>query len=302
MAIVEDMHHNGRNTTPPLPQAQQQALLSALNPPANARDALSEPSAASVEEATSKLTFAKENIAFYVRHMSSAATPGWSGWTIRFIQRLVLASNAHAEVLQDRLARFFTRWSTGKLHPRAASMFATSRAVLIPKRGGGWRPLCIGDAWYRLISSAIGLLVIKETSTLLLPLQLGSGFSGGGEIAPRIIQLALDRAELAFEDVAAVSMDVKNAFNSIRHKDVQAGLEEFCPQLLPWFHLMYGNPKQVLWSNGSFACMNSTGRPTLWTALRCRLSSSAPQDIYPDGHHPLRPRPPTRGGLRPCIC
>ncbi|KAJ1396769.1 hypothetical protein B484DRAFT_407222, partial [Ochromonadaceae sp. CCMP2298] len=182
MAIVEDMHHNGRNTTPPLPQAQQQTLLSALNPPANARDLLSAPSAESVEAATSKLIFEKESIAFYVRRMSSAATPGWSGWTIRFIQRLVLNSSTHAEVLQDRLARFFSRWSTGKLHPLAASMFATSRAVLIPKRGGGWRPLCIGDAWYRLISSGIGLLVIKETSKLLLPIQLGSGFSGGGEI------------------------------------------------------------------------------------------------------------------------
>ncbi|KAJ1424046.1 hypothetical protein B484DRAFT_432480 [Ochromonadaceae sp. CCMP2298] len=85
MAIVEDMHHNGYSTTPPLPQAQQQTLLSGLNPIANARDLLSEPSAESVEVATSKLTFEKESIAFYVRRMSSAATPGWSGWTIRFI-------------------------------------------------------------------------------------------------------------------------------------------------------------------------------------------------------------------------
>jgi hypothetical protein len=64
--------------------------------------------------------------------------------------------------------------------------------VLIPKDGGtGYRPLGIGESWYR-IGCLCFLSRIAFAHLRMLPLQLGAGSRGGAEIAARSIQLMLD--------------------------------------------------------------------------------------------------------------
>jgi hypothetical protein len=72
--------------------------------------------------------------------------------------------SGHTELLTVGLSAFFGRWFAGGLDRTAARLFSVSRAVLIPKAGGGYRPLGIGEAWYRLGAQIATAKVVREIS------------------------------------------------------------------------------------------------------------------------------------------
>ena len=58
-------------------------------------------------------------------------------------------------------------------------MWATSRAALLPNIDGGWRPLGIGEARYRLVGRTVAAVVTPAPATTFQPLQYAVGVKGG---------------------------------------------------------------------------------------------------------------------------
>ena len=61
-------------------------------------------------------------------------------------------------VAQDKLnkariafANFINAVLDGSMSEKVAALMALTRTALIPKDGDGWRPLGIGEGWYRLL-------------------------------------------------------------------------------------------------------------------------------------------------------
>ena len=130
-----------------------------------------------------------------------------------------------------------------------------SRAVLIPKGSDQWRPLGIGESWYRLMGRCAMQTLRSTVGPKLTPLQLGVGVSGGCEIAGRLAQLMLD----ADSDNVLINLDLANAFNTIPREMMWTGLRYFCPELAHWFLWAYGAPTELRTSDGMLACMSETG-------------------------------------------
>ena len=86
----------------------------------------------------------------------------------------------HANFPVSVLCRFCEAFLAGKLCP---DQLLTSRAVLIPKDGTKFRPLGIGEAWYRFAARVAAKALATEIGGKLSPLQLGVGISSGCECA-----------------------------------------------------------------------------------------------------------------------
>jgi len=92
----------------------------------------------------------------------------------------------------DALTKLFNKALDGSLHKQVAQLWTMSRAALIPKTdgSGGWRPLGIGEAWYRLLGRIIIAQESAKIGAALMPLQLAVGIEGGcsdgtGDYGPR---------------------------------------------------------------------------------------------------------------------
>jgi hypothetical protein len=98
----------------------------------------------------------------------------------------------------------------GSISKGVAALMALTRTVLIPKDGGGWRPLGIGEGWYRLLWRIVMGKVGAELGRNLMPNQLAVGVKGGCEIGARLAQVAYDL------DVDQVEGGGEDVFNSVR--------------------------------------------------------------------------------------
>jgi hypothetical protein len=253
MEMVERMHATAAGVAS-LSYEEQRAEIERLHPAADARDQLGNmPHGCPHVEAPPA-----KDVIHHVRRLRTRCTSGYSGWTNRLIQRVVLHSG-HTELLANGLSAFFGRWFAGKLGHSAAQLFSVSRAVLIPKADGGHRPLGIGEAWYRLAARIITAKVAPKISRALAPIQLGTGFKAGAEICARLMQLALERDDDDMVDVCVFSLDIQNAFNTIRRKHILDGIRAHYPELEPFFRLFYSSPSELRFSDGSYAGTSATG-------------------------------------------
>ena len=182
--------------------------------------------------------------------VGSAAGP--SGWTFGAI-RAIFFETGDVAAACDAISVFSNRMLAGQL---ASPLWLRSRAVFIPKKGNvGWRPLGIGEAWYRYVTRCAVRMEGESVGRQLLPLQLGCGVRGGCEIAGRLGQIILD----ASSDVVIVSLDMKNAFNTMPRGLMLRGLLKYAPSLSKWFKWAYGRSSPLVLSDGTLGGTSQTG-------------------------------------------
>jgi hypothetical protein len=140
-------------------------IINSLNPPSSDDDALPAP----IEgEAIDGVVFDNMDVRTALKLLPSGSANGASGWTCDIIRRLY--SDAEA-VDYSAIAALFNAFAAGRL---PSQYWVTSRAVLIPKpNNNGFRPLGIGEAWYRYLGRALLYKVGEETGQKLLLHQLG---------------------------------------------------------------------------------------------------------------------------------
>jgi hypothetical protein len=131
-----------------------------------------------------------------------------------------------------------------------------ARGALIPKNDGSdrKRAIGIGDVLYRSMGAACSATIATELGRKLAPIQLAVGVSGGVEIAAILADLGGDQ-----EDLASYSLDVKNAYGTIKRSCVYRGLQKYCPGLLKWFCYGYGRPVGIRDHQGARVGQAETG-------------------------------------------
>jgi len=210
----------------PLTVAETTALILRLNPVANAMDLIpdvtNDPEIVAIE-------FTVDQITQVLQKLPKGSSNGFSSWTYAVIRQLYIppkdlsnpaVTNKHLSII----AKLFTRLVSGEL---PSQHWTTSRAVLIPKPDNGFRPLGIGESWYRFLNRTILFVVGADTGAQLLPYQLGCGIQGGSEISARLAQMVLD----THATYVLIKTDFKNAFNLTPRSKIYEGLRTYCPQL-----------------------------------------------------------------------
>jgi hypothetical protein len=202
------------------------------------------------DEGIEPLKLTEEDIFLAGKSLTAGAAAGQSGWTNSAIKAILLSRDHRAE-MQKKVTALFNAMLRGDIPNQ---LWCIGRAVLLPKDDiGGIRPLGIGEAWYRFLGRAVIRKIGAEVGDQLRPLQLGIGISGGSEIAGRMAQLILDSG------FVALKLDLKNAFNMIPRQHMLAGIREFCPQLIRWFHWAYGEATDLRLQDGYLICMSEVG-------------------------------------------
>lgn len=184
-------------------------------------------------------------------HLPRGSAAGWSGWSFYSIYALLVPTHEGRFEICASIAVLFNRMLKNEC---SSELWTPCRSVLIPKKDGNWRPLGIGDAWYRFLGRVISKKVSNKVGNRLEPLQLGAGNCGGCEIAARLPQVALD--DMA--GMAVISLDQRNAFNTMPRAMLLKGLLEHAPYLVKFF--MFGHEHLIdLVYNGDVVWQNSTG-------------------------------------------
>jgi hypothetical protein len=143
-------------------------------------------------------------------------------------------------------------------------LWTRSRAVLLPKPGQeGYRPLGIGDTWYRLLMRVTYSTQYVQLGTRLVPHQLAVGVSGGCEIGARLAQLQYSSASNFDDDwelePAIVNVDVKTCFNEGAVRLAYDRLVEWAPELTRLFHWTHVDSSELVWSTGEIVGTREIG-------------------------------------------
>ena len=248
---------DGRPAPVPLDLERIKAIIQALHPAAEDIDSLDDPP---VEGDPAGMELTGNEVLAGIRRLPKETAAGSSGWSNKALMAVVLtADKVLSESICARLAVLFNRGLSGELDGSVAAIWSVSRAALIPKDDEAWRPLGIGEGWYRLMGRVINRKCAKTIGDLLNPLQLCVGVSGGCEIAARIAQLAYDADAGPDETMSLILLDLQNAFNLLSRKAVFEGLKLYAPYFVRWFRTFYGRPRDLRLLSGDVVGVSACG-------------------------------------------
>ena len=120
----------------------------------------------------------------------------------------------------------------------------SSSLIASKKDSGGFRPIAIGEVFYRLACHYVLHLVQSSVPALLEPIQLAQS-PGGCERAVHFLQAALECKDA---DSVILSVDFSNAFNTLR-REFMLSRTFSVPQLSPLWrlaHWAYRSPTDLL--------------------------------------------------------
>jgi len=121
-------------------------------------------------------------------------------------------------------------------------LLTAARLVPIGKRGGGVRPIAVGDVLRRLAARCLFQAVLPQATTHLLPTQVGIQVSGAAEMVARTCQLWYDRRN---RDELLLQVDIRNAFNSVSRVHLLREVSNHLPSLLPYAWSSYSFPNYL---------------------------------------------------------
>jgi len=236
------------------------AKLQALHPCEDDGDMLPNPT---LDDQLTCLKIDDETFNAVINDLSRLSAGGMSGWTYDVIKQLLMDRN-HSTNIRLTVQQLITSMLQG--HGKECnSIWTSSRLLPLSKPNGKLRPIAIGEAWYRVL----GRLVAKQTSSKvgqkLLPLQFGIGISGGTEAIIHSLQLqkrhmltGAGNYDPTDPDVI-LSIDLKNAYNSIRRGVIYNALAKYLPELQCFFHWAYGVHSPLYLADGTLATTSETG-------------------------------------------
>ncbi len=143
--------------------------------------------------------------------------------------------------------------ASGHAPPTILPHLCGATLIAIRKKGGGLRPIAIGEFLRRLTSKCLAFSARPSALPRFLPNQLGVGVKGGCEA---IIHTVSSHFSSSPSDRCwTLLVDFANAFNSI---DRESMFVEFCrhiPSLSPWIEACYScQPNLLLASHSLLSC------------------------------------------------
>jgi hypothetical protein len=241
---------NMRSLTP----EQARDILGPLNPPHRSERLDTLPD---LDDTTPRgLEITPDMVLRGIRLLDKDSAPGASGWTNHLLR--FMASNGNTEDnsrFGERVAAVFNRITDGSMPAHTRWLWTRSRAVLLPKPGqDGYRPLGIGDTWYRLLMRVTYCTQYEQLGEKLVPHQLAVGVRGGCEIGARLAQLQYSSShnfDQAWElEPAIINVDVKNCFNEGAVRLAFERLLEWAPGLARLFHWTHVEGSDLVWNTG----------------------------------------------------
>lgn len=243
---------------------ERRKIISDLHPPARSPESgFDEPADRAMEDEPPGLKVTAEQALHYAKTMSKGTAPGADGWVDHVIRWLVSEAesrgggdlNIALSKLGDALASFANAAYSGAMSKKSAKLFNRVRSVIASKdvTVGGFRPMGLKGTFARWVGRMAANLTGRAVAKHLMPVQLAVGMSDGCGVGVRTAQAWLDKPPIngAWQHSrAVVSLDVKNAFNSLDRGEIRSGVRKYAPEMVRFFRLCYDDPLPLYHSSG----------------------------------------------------
>ena len=160
----------------------------------------------------------------------------------------------------ELLAFYATQVLNGCVHTREA--LSATKLIALPKPDGGIRPINIPEASRRLFSRIISNRYLPAIRRRLAPIQLGLA-KNGTDVAVHTMRTHLN----ANPDSFALCLDFSNAFNEVSRAQIRTALNNYFPQLLPFFDLFHQHETNVYFHGTRIAAAEGTLQGDNWGGM-----------------------------------
>lgn len=227
--------------------------LQALFPPRSEGDFLPQ-----TTTTNAYIILTKDDILAELSTLPRLSAPGFTGWTYELIQQLLYGEASCI----DLVVQLFNYMLLGRMSH--GDLWFMSKLIPVEKGDGqkGIRPLVVGDVWYRVLARIIARSVREDAEKALAPFQLGVATRGACEGLGHVANLFdahIFEESNSEIDLCILSIDFRNAFNSIHRSAIYSELIKVFPKLVPLFKFAYGMEYPIYFSDGTSVCVSGTG-------------------------------------------
>ena len=152
--------------------------------------------------------------------------------------------NVAAEIHIGPAATCMTAWLQGQAPDWAYCSQRGGRILALDKKDGGLRPLVLCSVFRRIALRGLLAACKEEFSSMVGPSQFALGKRSGDVTMVKL----LEAAAVIGPDRAVLSIDIRNAFGTMRRGWVQAALLRYAPDLAHLMHLLYAGPSVHTWA------------------------------------------------------
>ena len=145
------------------------------------------------------------------------------------------------------LTKWINALLSGSANPAIAPWLCGARAPItaLNKKGGGVRPIAVGETIWRLVCQLSCSFVHPSLPDVFLPEgQVGVGITGGAEAAIHATRQFI-RHHSHLEDLCLLKVGFQNAFNECSWDTFLNRLEKEFPELFSWAHWCYSIPARL---------------------------------------------------------
>ena len=257
LTVLENLL-DGIEPAPPMSTAAMNARIAVLHPEANDQDILPDeaddpPVADSSQISASDL---RERV-YKLKKDSSAGNTGWTNRALRFALEDRDLPGHNGDTPPNSLHVAFqglcNKMLRGEIRGEGRELMTTARLQMLPKPEGDYRPIRIECAIQRLFHATTQGIAMRTLGNRLRPHQLGGGFRSGAEIAARLMDRAFEQQD------ALLKLDIRNAYNEVRHRQIFLGIIQMVPGLARLFRWKYGTSSIMRNNDGEIVGHTCTG-------------------------------------------
>ena len=186
-------------------------------------------------------TISEQEVLKALKSFPSASAPGPSGLRPNHLKEAIFCpSPDRAAQITRALSEVVRLLCAGRAPVEVVPHLCGATLLPCQKKGGGLRPIAVGEVLRRLTSKCLSHAVQSEAYSTLTPLQVGVGVKGGCEAIVHSVSKVLEDPSISPDDRWTLLLDFSNAFNNIDHGCIFEEIRARIPSLAPWTESCYG--------------------------------------------------------------
>jgi len=181
-----------------------------------------------------------------MKSFPSSSAPGPSGLRPTHLREAALCQcfSARNRACLALLA-FVRMLASGRAPPNITPLLCGASLLACQKKGGGLRPIAVGEVLRRLTSKCLAFTVNPAAAQLLAPVQVGVGVRGGCEAVVHALGRTLRDPSHDPDNRWVLLVDFANAFNSVSRECMFTQTRTEVPGISAWLEACYSNPPML---------------------------------------------------------
>ena len=180
-------------------------------------------------------------VAKAIRSFPSGSAPGPSLFRANHLKEAITCPSTECGSQFLKVLTSVVKLLAAGVAPHEVSPHLCGASLLaVKKKGGGHRPIAVGEVLHWLTSKCLSTVVRTEAIRILTPLQVGVGARRGCEAIIHSVVQTLEREDLAPDSRWVLLLDFSNAFNSVSRKCMFKEIRSRIPSLSRWVECCFG--------------------------------------------------------------